>query len=136
LAEDEAIIVREVKVLLVEDNPTTRESIEETLNMLGCTVVTADNGHKALELYRAQADTIDLVLSDVVMPSMGGVELYWELQKIAPPPKFLVITGYPLGERARQLVEQGLIDWIQKPFLAEELAKKIGRMAGRPLESI
>jgi signal transduction histidine kinase/ActR/RegA family two-component response regulator len=136
LAQAEVIIGREVTVLLVEDNPTTRQSIEETLNMLGCKVVTADNGRKALELYAAQADTIDLVLSDIVMPSMGGLELYRELQKISPDLKFLVITGYPLNEQARQLLEQGLIDWIQKPFLAEELAEKIGHMAGRPMESI
>jgi two-component system cell cycle sensor histidine kinase/response regulator CckA len=121
-------IGRTIQVLLVEDNPLTRESTEEMLDMLGCQVITAENGLKAIELFRDNRNLIDLVISDIVMPGMGGVELYRELQYIAPEIKFLVITGYPLNHQSRQLLEQGLIDWIQKPFLAEDLSQKITRM--------
>lgn len=123
-----------IKILLVEDDPLTRKSTEALLKLLGCKVITADNGLEALSLYLAQAETIDLVVSDIVMPEMSGIELYRELQKVAPNLKFLVITGYPLNQEARQLLEQGLIDWIQKPYLAEEMAGKIGEMLGTPIE--
>jgi signal transduction histidine kinase/CheY-like chemotaxis protein len=135
-SEGEVKLDRKITILLVEDNTLTRTSTEEMLVLLGCQVVTAENGRQALEIYGPRLDTINLVISDIVMPAMSGVELYQELQKIAPQLKFLVITGYPLNNQARELLEQGYIDWIQKPFLAEELARKINSMVGAPLESV
>ncbi|MFZ0546936.1 MAG: response regulator, partial [Candidatus Promineifilaceae bacterium] len=98
-------------------------------------VFTAENGREALKVYNEQPDAIQMVISDIVMPEMSGLDLYQALQKFVPHLKFLVITGYPLNDQVRELLEKGDIDWIQKPFQAEELAKKIEKMMGASLES-
>jgi CheY-like chemotaxis protein len=127
--------MEKLTVLLVEDNPLTRSSTEEMLVMIGCQVIAAENGQEALTMYRDRLDKINLVISDIVMPGMNGLELYENLQEIAPQLKFLVLTGYPLNEQARTLLEQGHIDWIQKPYQIEEIAAKIGSLIGATLES-
>lgn len=132
----ETKITKEVKILLVEDNPLTRTSTEEMLTMLGCKVVTAENGQEALQLYTSQLDKVDLVISDIVMPEMSGVDLFQALRTIAPQIKFLVVTGYPLNHQARELLEQGYIDWIEKPYQAEEMAGKISSLVGTNLKPI
>lgn len=129
-------IMDEVTILFVEDNALARSSTEEMLAMLGCRVMTAENGQEALSMYRDRLESIDLVISDIVMPHMNGLELYEKLQVIAPQLKFLVLTGYPLNEQARTLLEQGYIEWVQKPYQAEELAAKIGSLVGATVESI
>ena len=94
--------------------------------MLGCRVITADNGKKALTIFQSQQNAIDLVISDIVMPEMGGIELYQRLQEIAPHLKMLITTGYPLDEPAKMLLEQEAVEWVQKPYEVGEIARKIG----------
>jgi len=113
-------------ILLVEDNPLIRQSTEEMLKMLGCQVITAVNGQEGLIIFQAQPNDIDLVISDIDMPEMGGVELYHRLQEKFPDFKMLIITGYPLDERAKLLFEQEKVVWMQKPYEIQELARKIG----------
>jgi two-component system, cell cycle sensor histidine kinase and response regulator CckA len=118
-------MAQETTILLAEDNPFTRKSTEEMLNMLGCRVITADNGKDALTILQTQQSMIDLIISDIVMPEMGGLELYQKLQEVAPNLKMLIITGYPLNEQAKMLLEQEAVEWIEKPYEAAEIALKI-----------
>lgn len=112
-------------VLLVEDHEPTREAIGDTLELLGYKVLVATTGREALELFDAQPEAVDLVLSDMVMPEMGGVALYRELMQRNPDLKMIVMTGYPLEHEGRSLLEQGIVDWIRKPFSPDMLAEKI-----------
>jgi two-component system cell cycle sensor histidine kinase/response regulator CckA len=122
---------REITVLLVEDNPLTRHSTEEMLRMLGCRVISAEDGHEGLAIFQAQQEEIDLVISDIVMPKKGGIELYRTLQEIAPDLKMLLTTGYPLDEQAKTLLEQEVVEWVQKPYKIMEIARKIGNALAR-----
>jgi CheY-like chemotaxis protein len=64
----------------------------------------------------------------MVMPEMGGVELYRNLMARDPAVKMIVMTGYPLEHEGRSLLEQGILDWIRKPFSPDALAAKITGM--------
>jgi signal transduction histidine kinase len=118
-------------VLLVEDHDPTREAIGDTLELLGYNVLVATTGREALSLFDAHAGKIDIVLSDMVMPEMGGVELYRNLMARNADLKMLVMTGYPLEHEGRSLLEQGIVDWIHKPFSPELLASKLAGVLGR-----
>jgi signal transduction histidine kinase/CheY-like chemotaxis protein len=103
-------------LLLVEDDYSTREAMKTLLEDLGYQVMVASNGQEALEIYEPKADQIDLVVSDMVMPVMGGVTLYQNLKVRWPDVKMLFITGHPEKEGDRTLLESGNVNWLQKPF--------------------
>jgi signal transduction histidine kinase/ActR/RegA family two-component response regulator len=116
-------------VLVVEDNDATRASVCEILTALGYRVLEASDGKKALEVYAREADHIDLVLSDLVMPTMGGSDLVRALQSTAPQQRFLLMTGYPLGH-TRELLESGQVQWLQKPLSRAKLARAVRKALG------
>lgn len=109
-------------VLLVEDNTTMRHSLQEALTNLGYRVLAAENGSVALTYLRNGPEPVDLVISDLVMPEMGGLELYQGIRQLQPNLKMLLITGYP-PEKSNE-APQGL-GWLQKPFGLYRLAKCI-----------
>jgi two-component system cell cycle sensor histidine kinase/response regulator CckA len=111
-------------ILLVEDDPTSRAAVQELLESLGHRVLAASTGREGLTCYE-QEKTVDLVVSDLVMPDMGGVALYRALQASYPQLRMLIMTGYPLADGGRQLLEQGIVGWLQKPFSSDQLADKV-----------
>ncbi|HKZ54289.1 MAG TPA: ATP-binding protein [Anaerolineales bacterium] len=110
-------------VLVVEDDLATRRALCEILESLNYRVLSAEDGRQALALFDGQDRSIDLVLSDLVMPEMGGADLYKALRLRSPSVKMVVMTGYPLAEGGRELLEQGIVAWIQKPMDTEDLAR-------------
>ena len=114
-------------ILLVEDAPIVRGVIQTVLEQLGYRVLTAANGPEALAVYEQHGAEIALVLTDLVMPEMGGVALLHALQAHDPAVKVVVTTGYPLGEEYRQLEAQGIAGWIQKPPDRSRLARVLRR---------
>ncbi|MEA3340504.1 MAG: PAS domain S-box protein, partial [Chloroflexota bacterium] len=113
-------------ILLVEDNEALRGAGQEILKSLGYRVLSAANGREALEVYRAMKG-IDMVITDLVMPKMGGRELMRELRKANPDVKALVITGYVMQEGLEELKEEGFLDVVHKPFEVEGLARVVRR---------
>jgi two-component system cell cycle sensor histidine kinase/response regulator CckA len=103
-------------LLLVEDDYSTREAMKTLLEDLGYLVFVAADGQEALDIYETKASQIDLVVSDMVMPIMGGVTLYQNLTQRWPEIKMLFITGHPEKEGDRALLESGNVHWLQKPF--------------------
>ena len=103
-------------LLLVEDDFSTREAMKTLLEDLGYQVLVASNGQEALDIYERKASQIDLVVSDMVMPVMGGVTLFQKLNARWPKVKMLFVTGHPEKEGDRALLESGNINWLQKPF--------------------
>ena len=112
-------------VLLVEDEAAVLKIGKAMLKHLGYRVLTATDGEEALEVYVEHKDQIALVLSDMVMPEMGGTELYRLLRARDPAVKMVVVTGYPLGEG--DALPHGIVDWINKPFSLEKLAQVVHR---------
>jgi CheY-like chemotaxis protein len=115
-------------ILVVEDDDAARSAIGETLRRMNYHVILAEDGARALESFDAAGDRIALVISDVVMPHMGGMELFRELRKRKPDVRALLVTGYPLGNDTRELLEAGNAGWIQKPFDSRTLGARIRRM--------
>ena len=113
-------------ILLVEDEEKLREVGQGILESLGYRVLTAANGREALAAHRS-AQRVDLLLTDLVMPEMGGKRLFRELRKITPALKALVITGYIAQEDLEGLREEGFLDVVHKPFDVDTLATVVRR---------
>jgi two-component system, cell cycle sensor histidine kinase and response regulator CckA len=120
-----ATAVPDATVLVVEDDPITREVVQEVVQSFGYKVVSAADGRAALEIFVNASVPIDVVLSDMIMPDMGGIVLYQKLKKLWPDVKMIIMTGYPLEDSGRALLEQGIIAWVNKPFSAQEIAEKL-----------
>lgn len=112
-------------ILLVEDEPSVRMLVRDELRKLGYRVVEAKNGVEACLLATQQAGPFQLLLTDVVMPGMGGRELAQHLSVIKPDLRTLFISGYmdDIGIMAGQ--EEGTSSFLQKPFTPEVLARAV-----------
>jgi CheY-like chemotaxis protein len=104
------------KLLLVEDDFSTREAMKTLLEDSNYQVLVAADGQEALEIYEQHGEAISMVISDMVMPEMGGVELYQTLIEHWPEVKMLFITGHPVKEEDKIMLESGNVNWLQKPF--------------------
>jgi CheY-like chemotaxis protein len=103
-------------VLLVEDDATTRTAMQTLLDSLNFKVLIAMNGKEAIQLLEEENESISLVISDIVMPEMGGMDLYTVMQIRWPDIMMLFVTGHPLNSDDQGVLEQGRVDWLQKPF--------------------
>lgn len=112
-------------ILIVEDNRDIRNALQLVLEDEGYTILGAGDGREALGIINAQAQAIDLVISDMMMPVMGGLDLHRALKKDYPQLKTIIMTGYPLENEGEALLKEGIVDWIQKPIAVEEIKKKI-----------
>jgi signal transduction histidine kinase/CheY-like chemotaxis protein len=112
-------------ILVVEDDEVTRDALRALLESENYAVLTASNGVEALRIYVQQSVNIDLVISDVVMPEMGGVALYHQLRERWPQVKMLFITGHPLQEENQALLEESRVSWLQKPFSVADFGHAI-----------
>lgn len=112
-------------LLLVEDEAQVREIAQEILETLGYTVLIAENGEQALRLARDFNHDLQLMITDVVMPVMGGRELVEHLAKVRPETAVIYMSGYTDDAIVRHgLMDEGLA-FIQKPFTADALARKV-----------
>ena len=112
-------------ILLVEDDSAVRDALSEALTSLNYIVVVASNGQEAQELVDQKSKKIDLVISDMVMPDLGGPALFRVLKEERPDLKMVMITGYPLGDGTRELLDRSQVSWIQKPVDANTLAQTV-----------
>lgn len=113
------------KVLVVDDEEVIREILADFLTMEGFYVRTAEDGGAALvELSRQR---FDLVLSDLKMPNMGGIELLSAIQKHTPHVVTIIMTGFGTVETAIEAMKQGAYDYVLKPFKVEEVVHTIRR---------
>ena len=107
-------------ILVVEDDPTTLNAIQDLLEAQQYQVFTASNGNEAMQIFERNPDNIDLLISDLVMPEMGGLALYDQVQNLWPHVKTLFVTGHPMGDERQSLLEENQITWLQKPFSVPE----------------
>lgn len=112
-------------LLLVDDEEVVLEAVSDMLGELGYRVISASGGHEALEIYRQHSDEIALVLLDLVMPEMSGGECFSELKTINPAVKVVLSTGYSMDGNVQEIVDLGLVGFIQKPYRMEELGRDI-----------
>jgi two-component system cell cycle sensor histidine kinase/response regulator CckA len=119
-------------LLVVEDEDAVRQSEVEFLSTIGYTVLSAANGKEALDQVRAQANMIDLVITDVVMPKMSGPTLAANLASLHPDLKVLFVSGYADETVQLKGVPNLTRDFLQKPFPLRSLAGKIREVLEQP----
>jgi CheY-like chemotaxis protein len=125
---DDAILRGSGTVLLVDDEDGIRMVAGRILEQLGYQVLSAENGLRALEIYRRERDRIDLVVLDMLMPGMGGAETFQKLQGLDPGVRVLLSSGYSLDGEAQQAMAAGARGFIQKPYRLAVLSHKVAEI--------
>lgn len=123
-------MIHPVRVLVVDDESVVRDFMMEILTACGYSVDTVPSGAAALEHLKGH-DDIGVVLTDVVMPEMNGIELIRALRTIRPDVVPVVMTGFATLETARDAVREGAYDYILKPFNPSEIRMSIGKALER-----
>ncbi len=112
-------------VLVVDDEDVVRDVTKEMLEDLGYRVLTAGSGEDAVSLFRSRGGGIDLVILDLIMPGTGGGEVYDALRAMNPEVRVILSSGYSIDGKAREIMERGIHDFLQKPFRMEDLSRKV-----------
>jgi two-component system, cell cycle sensor histidine kinase and response regulator CckA len=118
-----------VTILVVDDDLTVREIVRKSLERSGYHVITAENGREAIGLHQKHADEIRLVLCDVVMPQMGGVELLAHLEETSPGLPVVLTSGYPDRDLSDD-VRFRASGFLQKPFGPIDLVRLVEGILG------
>ena len=119
------------KVLIVDDEQTVRDVTRLMLQRFGMTVIEARDGIEAIDIYRAQGDTIDLVLLDVTMPNMNGDETYQHLRELNPRIAVILCSGFTEVDTVESLGLEGLSGFLHKPYKIETLILKVREVLER-----
>lgn len=114
-------------ILLVEDEPAVRQLFAQALMRAGYRVFEARNGQEAMNVFDQYGDTIDLLLTDLRMPYMGGMELVQQLRARRSTLKLICVSGYPSAGD-----EDLTADFLSKPFSREDLLAKVREVLDRP----
>jgi CheY-like chemotaxis protein len=117
-------------VLLVDDEAAVRSVGAMMLGRLGYQVLHAGSGEEALEIYRSRCGEVDLVILDLVMPGMGGGEVFDRLKAVDPGVRVLLSSGYSEDGKAREILDRGCMGFLQKPFGVGELGDKVEAVLG------
>ena len=112
-------------ILYVEDQQTVRRTGSRILARHGYTVISADNGVAALREYEQHADAIDLVITDVVMPEMGGYDLLREIRRRDPDVPFILTSGYSGGALQQEVGTYRNVTTVGKPWTLDELLRGV-----------
>ncbi|MCO6431843.1 MAG: response regulator [Deltaproteobacteria bacterium] len=111
------------RILIVDDEFPVRNVLSLSLEHLGYTVEIASSGIEAIEKYGPER--FDLVILDMLMPNLSGDETFFKLKDIDPNVRVLVISGYSSEEAIRNILDNGGLGFVQKPFTIGELAKRV-----------
>ncbi len=112
-------------ILLVDDEEIITIVGKEMLSTLGYNVFTAKSGKEGIQTYAEHQKQIDLVILDMILPEMGGGDIFDTLKKINPKIKVILSSGYSINGEAAEIMERGCDGFIQKPFKMEELSRKL-----------
>lgn len=109
-------------ILLADDEEIIRLTSKDILENLGYTVLTAQNGLDAIEVFKTHQHEIDLVILDMIMPEMNGREAFHEIKNIQPDMKIIISSGFSKNEDLQELYKHGLTGFVKKPFRMDELS--------------
>jgi len=117
-------------ILLVEDEAAVREATKRMLRKFGFTVIEAKHGHDALQLWDHEGDRVDVVLTDVVMPVMGGAELARALRQRRGDVRVVFMSGYTQGTLELSSMDEAATRFLAKPFTADQLVGTLRELIG------
>jgi len=112
-------------VLLVDDEAVIRDFAAEVLRENGYFVITAEDGEKAIDVFKNRPCEIDVVVSDMVMPNAGGRKVFTTIKSLQPQIKFIFSSGYNDSDVLADAVKKGQVQFIQKPYAGDELCKLV-----------
>jgi PAS domain S-box-containing protein len=112
-------------VLIVDDEEDVRRVLQRILERGGYTVIVAQSGTQAAELYRQRSSAIELVVLDVIMPRMGGQETFRRLRELNPGIRVLLSSGYSESGQTAEILEEGARGFLQKPYDVETVLRKV-----------
>lgn len=115
-------------ILVVEDESWVRTFISNTLEKKGFTTLAVENAQRAMEMWRHAKKPVDLIVTDLVMPGMSGVELCNQLRRQQPDLRCLLISGYARDRLSEYSVSETGLPFLPKPFTAQELIECINRV--------
>jgi CheY-like chemotaxis protein len=119
------------RILLVDDDPIVRQASTGLLQLLGYEVVICEDGQVAVDYYREHGREINLVLLDLVMPRLGGLETFRALKAIDPSVKVVLSTGYGHNEVVQTLLNEGVVGFVPKPYHARTLSEMLAKVLGK-----
>jgi two-component system phosphate regulon sensor histidine kinase PhoR len=118
-------------ILVIDDELIMREGCSRILSKDGWAVITAENGKQGLQEIQVHVDKIDVILLDLMMPGMSGMEVLDQVRNIDPTLLVIVITGYATVDSAVEAMKKGAYDFIPKPFTPDQLRIVVRRALER-----
>lgn len=123
-------------ILAVDDESTVLALARDVLEMHGYNVLTARNGEEALRIFREHQAAVSLVLLDLTMPVMGGVECFRKMKELDPGVRVVISSGFSSESTAAEVLREGALEYLQKPYDIEHLARVVKKALARPLTAI
>src|SRR5688572_10787761 len=111
------------RILVIDDDHAVRESVARILRSAGHTVDSARTGEEGFEL--ARANTYDVILSDLKMPGISGLQVLSQLRDQRVDSTFIIMTGFGTVESAIEAMRLGAVDFMQKPFFRDEILLRV-----------
>ena len=121
-----------IKIIAVDDEDIVLSFIQDALDDDNYHIRVANNGLTALEMI--EKDPVDLILTDIRMPQMDGIELIKRVRQIRPETGVIYMTGYANLNSAKDAIKQGAFDYIMKPFELTEIRQAVEKAAKKILE--
>ena len=118
-------IAEELTVLICEDDMSVVEELQDIMSMFFAKVLVAYDGAEGLEIYKQNQDNIELIITDINMPNMNGLEMMSEIKKLDYTQKCLVLSAHDDLEYVLQIIELGINQFIPKPYDVDDLISKI-----------
>ena len=112
-------------ILFIDDDEVVVKITEKILQKLGYKILKAHSGHEGLKLFQTYQGQIDLVICDMIMPEMDGLEFVFKLREIDPSVKVLLSSGSLIDEDEKDVVRRGFNGLIKKPYNISDLSEKI-----------
>lgn len=115
-------------VFVIDDEENIRIMAADMLTDSGYNVITSGDGEEALKIFRQSADKMDLVLLDMIMPGIDGPEILNRLKELKPDVKVILSSGISAEDVPEDMLQSETVEFIEKPYLIEELLVKINNM--------
>ena len=112
-------------ILAVDDENKIIRLISESMGALGYNIISASDGQEAVKLFAQNKSDIDLVILDLMMPSMNGYEAFKEIKAIDPATKIILCTGYVADENVQEMLNNGVKGLLKKPYRIEDLSRAV-----------
>lgn len=111
------------KILIVDDDPEIRTNLTEIFNDAGYEAMTVASGKEAIDM--ASNEQFDVILLDLIMPKMSGIDTLVELRRATPWSRFIMLTAFATRDNAIEAIKKGASDFVYKPFKIDELLTKV-----------